>query len=203
LYWIEGDATDIRYQVLVNCDLQMVGEEFSRKPYAVAVHEGSPLRDLLNDAILRLLNQRRLETLKERWWTENPDKKDCGDMNDQSDGISIQNIGSFSWLYTIQIKCSVDWILLAFVHLLAYLGGVFIVIFVGIILACITLFIEFIYFKFNKNAKRSVTNVLPANETNRNRQPYIMDANRAKGEGVDQYGNNDYGFYGKKDGDQK
>lgn len=89
-----GDATDIRYQVLVNCDLQMVGEEFSRKPYAVAVQEGSPLRDLLNDAILRLLNQRRLETLKERWWTDNPDKKDCGDQNNQSDGISIQNIGS-------------------------------------------------------------------------------------------------------------
>lgn len=91
-----GDATDIRYQVLINCDLQMVGEEFSRKPYAVAVQEGSPLRDLLNDAILRLLNQRRLETLKERWWTDNPDKKECGDTNDQSDGISIQNIGSFS-----------------------------------------------------------------------------------------------------------
>ena len=90
-----GDATDIRYQVLVNCDLQMVGEEFSRKPYAVAVQEGSPLRDLLNDAILRLLNQRRLETLKERWWTDNPEKKECGDTNDQSDGISIQNIGLF------------------------------------------------------------------------------------------------------------
>lgn len=73
----------------------MVGEEFSRKPYAVAVQEGSPLRDLLNDAILRLLNQRRLETLKERWWTDNPEKKECGDTNDQSDGISIQNIGLF------------------------------------------------------------------------------------------------------------
>jgi hypothetical protein len=78
-------------------------------------------------------------------------------------------------------------------------GGVFIVIFVGIILACITLFIEFIYFKFNKNAKRAVTNVLPANETNRNRPPYIMDPNKTKGE--DQYGGNDYGFYGKKEGE--
>ena len=68
----------------------MVGEEFSRKPYAVAVQEGSPLRDLLNDAILRLLNQRRLETLKERWWTDNPEKKECGDTNDQSDGISTE-----------------------------------------------------------------------------------------------------------------
>ena len=25
---LKGDATDIRYQVLVNCDLQMVGEDF-------------------------------------------------------------------------------------------------------------------------------------------------------------------------------
>ena len=72
-------------------------------------------------------------------------------------------------------------------------GGVFIVIFVGIILACITLFIEFIYFKCNKNAKKTV-NVQPAN---RNRPAYITDANRTKGDGVDPYGN-DYGFYGTK-----
>jgi len=89
----EGDATDIRYQCMINCDLQMVGEDFSRKPYAVAVQNGSPLRDQLNDAILRLLNQRRLETLKERWWTDNPERKVCTDQNNQSDGISIQNIG--------------------------------------------------------------------------------------------------------------
>lgn len=45
-----GDATDIRYLVLTNCDLQMVGEEFSRKPYAIAVQQGSPLKDQFNDA---------------------------------------------------------------------------------------------------------------------------------------------------------
>ena len=51
-YWINniGDATDIRYAALTNCDLQMVGEEFSRKPYALAVRQGSPLKDILNDA---------------------------------------------------------------------------------------------------------------------------------------------------------
>ncbi len=37
-------------QVLTNCDLQMVGEEFSRKPYALAVQQGSPLKDQFNDA---------------------------------------------------------------------------------------------------------------------------------------------------------
>lgn len=49
-YAFIGDATDIRYKVLTNCDLQMVGEEFSRKPYALAVQQGSPLKDQLNDA---------------------------------------------------------------------------------------------------------------------------------------------------------
>ena len=64
----------------------MVGDEFSRKPYALAVQQGSPLKDQLNDAyvpgkyiflggakilffsILMLLNQRKLEAIKERWW---------------------------------------------------------------------------------------------------------------------------------------
>ena len=45
-----GDATDIRYLVLTNCDLQMVGEEFSKKPYAIGVQQGSPLREQLNYA---------------------------------------------------------------------------------------------------------------------------------------------------------
>ena len=47
---IAGDATDIRYQTFTNCDLQMVGDEFSRKPYALAVPQGSPLKDQFNDA---------------------------------------------------------------------------------------------------------------------------------------------------------
>ncbi|TRY77929.1 hypothetical protein TCAL_07724 [Tigriopus californicus] len=120
-YAFLGDATDIRYQVLTNCDLQMVGEEFSRKPYALAVQQGSPLKDQFNDAILKLLNQRKLETLKERWWNQNPKKKVCDDDDDSSGGISIYNI-----------------------------GGVFIVIFVGIGLAIITLIFEYWYYKNKK-----------------------------------------------------
>ena len=29
--------------------LQIVGDEFSRKPYAIAVQQGSPLKDMVND----------------------------------------------------------------------------------------------------------------------------------------------------------
>ena len=100
--------------------------------------------------ILKLLNQRKLETLKERWWNQNPQKKvsflfklwlnyflkhcwnrhknllisafpdlwmalkACEEADDNSGGISIHNI-----------------------------GGVFIVIFIGIGLAIVTLAAEY------------------------------------------------------------
>lgn len=43
-----GDATQNKYAVLTDCDLWEVGEEFSRKPYALAVQEGSPLKNELS-----------------------------------------------------------------------------------------------------------------------------------------------------------
>ncbi|XP_017786976.1 PREDICTED: ionotropic receptor 25a [Nicrophorus vespilloides] len=132
-----GDATDIKYLTLTNCDLQMVGEEFSRKPYAIAVQQGSPLRDQFNTAILQLLNKRQLERFKEKWWTNNPKAIKCEKQDDQSDGISIQNI-----------------------------GGVFIVIFVGIGLACITLAFEYWWYKYRKGSK-----VIAVQEAQQTRPP--------------------------------
>lgn len=74
--------------------------------------------------ILMLLNKRLLEKFKERWWRKDEVSSKCEKPEDQSDGISIQNI-----------------------------GGVFIVIFVGIGMACITLAFEFWYYKIRKQPK--------------------------------------------------
>ncbi|GBP52442.1 Ionotropic receptor 25a [Eumeta japonica] len=144
--WL-GDATDVRYHVLTSCDLQMVGDEFSRKPYAIAVQQGSPLKDQFNNAILQLLNKRKLEKLKENWWSNNPEAMKCEKQDDQSDGISIQNI-----------------------------GGVFIVIFMGIGLACVTLALEYWWYKWRKRPViGDVTQVEPAkiirNNAGTNDQP--------------------------------
>lgn len=68
-----------------------------------------------------LLNKRELEKLKEKWWKKDESQGKCEKPEDQSDGISIQNI-----------------------------GGVFIVIFVGIGMACITLIFEYWYYKYRK-----------------------------------------------------
>ncbi len=90
----KAEATMVKYAVMTNCDLQNIGNEFSRKPLALAVQQNSELKDKLSSAILKLLNQRRLESLKEKWWNKNPERKDCQDTKKQSDGISINNIGN-------------------------------------------------------------------------------------------------------------
>lgn len=75
-----------------------------------------------------------MEKLKEDWWKN---KKQCEKVEDQSDGISIQNI-----------------------------GGVFIVIFVGIGMACVTLVFEYWWYKYRKSTPK-ITNVseIPSNNT--------------------------------------
>lgn len=128
-----ADSTQIKYALMTNCDLISVGSEFSRKPLALAVQQGSTLKDEMSSAILQLLNQRVLEGLKEKWWNKNPDKVVCDDSEKDSDGISIANI-----------------------------GGVFIVIFIGIVLSCITLIFEYWYYK----QKRSGTRVVAVKDYN-------------------------------------
>ncbi|GFU11746.1 ionotropic receptor 25a [Nephila pilipes] len=80
--------------------------------------------------ILKLLNQRKLEGLKEKWWNKNPAKKECDDSSQQSDGISIANI-----------------------------GGVFIVIFIGVVLAVLTLIIEYFLYKKKRRSHARVVSV--------------------------------------------
>lgn len=48
-YVFLGDATDIQYLVLKYCGLKMVGEQFARRPYAIGVQQGSPLKDQIDE----------------------------------------------------------------------------------------------------------------------------------------------------------
>lgn len=45
-----GEAMQIRYLELTNCDLKRVGKEFGMRPFAFAVRKGSPLKSKLDDA---------------------------------------------------------------------------------------------------------------------------------------------------------
>ncbi|KAL3077934.1 hypothetical protein niasHS_013463 [Heterodera schachtii] len=126
-----ADAMEIKYAILTNCQLQQIGTEFSRKPYAIAVQTGHVLKEPLSQAILRLQNERKLETCKERWWHQNERRKDCPNLEDDSSGISIRNI-----------------------------GGVFIVILAGIGISMTMLLIEYIYYsrKFKSSSAAAEEN---------------------------------------------
>ena len=131
----------------------MVGDEFSRKPYALAVQQGSPLKDQLNDAyvenslflfknIIIFQHSEASQSKKaggnegkvvEPEWEPKGNSftcsskkitivafpfKNCDKEDEDTGGISIHNI-----------------------------GGVFIVIFIGIVLALVTLIAEYYYYK--------------------------------------------------------
>lgn len=88
-----ADANIVKYAVMTDCRLKAVGDEFSRKPIALGVRKGDDkLREELSYAILKLINQRYMEVLREKWWTNNPNKLECRDA-DESEGIGIENIG--------------------------------------------------------------------------------------------------------------
>ncbi|XP_045532788.1 ionotropic receptor 25a-like [Pieris brassicae] len=135
--WIT-DASDVRYLVMINCDLQKAGNEFSKKPYAIAVQTGSPLKDQFDRVILKLSNDRVLEALKEKWWNDNPEAAQCEKV-DESYGVSIQNI-----------------------------GGVFIVTFVAISLVCLTVGLEHWWHIFKKRTVvTSVSQMQPETKTSK------------------------------------
>ena len=68
--------------------------------------------------MLELINNRVLEELTNNWWDSNEMKKECPRIEDETDGISIKNI-----------------------------GGVFLVIVIGTILSLIVLAAEVYYYK--------------------------------------------------------
>ena len=123
------------YLTKSNCDLQIVGGEFSKRPYGIAIQKGSPIKDEFNTmygynlrvfsfnsiqfhviifllSILRMLNTRHLDRLQRKWWNQTY----CEKPEDTTDGITIQNV-----------------------------EGAYLVIVFGIALACVSLFVEYIY----------------------------------------------------------
>lgn len=110
--------------------------------------------------ILKLLNQRKLEAFKEKWWNKNPNKKSCEEFEEDSGGgISIYNIGNYFESYTLNHKNFITNYLISVRFKLfinrSVTGGVFIVIFVGIGLAILTLVFEYVYYKDKKQSRVS------------------------------------------------
>ncbi|KAJ8664779.1 hypothetical protein QAD02_006441 [Eretmocerus hayati] len=119
-----GDANDIRYITLRECELMRVGEEFSKRPYAIGVQEGSPLKEHLNHALYKISQERKLEAMKKKWWANVPGQKKCVSYDEAIDGIGMNSI-----------------------------RGLFNLSFRGIALACGVLIFEFFYYRYWTKSK--------------------------------------------------
>ncbi|RWS12193.1 glutamate receptor ionotropic: kainate 2-like protein [Dinothrombium tinctorium] len=101
-----AESIKVKWMAYTSCKFIQSGNEFSRRPLALAVQENDKLRDLLSSAILQLLNERKLERMKEDWWNGNPEKKECENYRHHIEGISIRNIGGVFVIILIGIGVS-------------------------------------------------------------------------------------------------
>ena len=116
------ESTSIEYLLERECDLYQVGGLLDSKGYGIATPSESPYRSLISDAILQLQESGTLHTLKNRWWSEKKGGGVCG----PKDGAQ-KAAGAASELG------------------LANVGGVFVVLAGGSIIAIIICVSEFIW----------------------------------------------------------
>ncbi|CAG7824227.1 unnamed protein product [Allacma fusca] len=112
------ESTAIEYNVERNCKLSQVGGPLDSKGYAVALKKGSKYRQAFSSGILRLQEQGVLDELKRKWWKEQRKENQCPAGGD-SDSVKPLR--------------------------LANVGGVFVVLIGGCIIAAVFAFTEFFW----------------------------------------------------------
>ncbi|KAL4659807.1 glutamate receptor 1-like isoform X2 [Arapaima gigas] len=79
------------------CDTMKVGGNLDSKGYGVATPKGSPLRNPVNLAVLKLNEQGLLDKLKNKWWY---DKGECGSGGGDSktSALSLSNVAGVFYI---------------------------------------------------------------------------------------------------------
>ena len=64
------ESSSIEYIMERDCDLAKVGGELDSKSYGIGMKKGSPYKEEMNQAILRLQENGVLHKLKNKWWKQ-------------------------------------------------------------------------------------------------------------------------------------
>ncbi|KAM7307983.1 glutamate receptor ionotropic, kainate 3 [Ixodes scapularis] len=115
------ESTSIEYVAQRHCQLNQVGGLLDSKGYGIATPTGSPYRNLLSSAILRLQESGTLQLLKERWWNV-----DTRGRCPEDAGSGVSSLSAASELG------------------LSKVGGVFVVLLAGLGFACIIAVVEYL-----------------------------------------------------------
>merc|ERR1719206_1289025 len=112
------ESASIQYLVERRCKLSQVGGLLDSKGYGLATRKGTPYKELLDNAILQLLEGGTLHRLKVRWWKQ---KRGGGACDAKGGGGGVKPLG------------------------LANVAGVFLVTMIGCAIASVFAFLEFLY----------------------------------------------------------
>ncbi|XP_039496514.1 glutamate receptor ionotropic, kainate 2 isoform X4 [Drosophila santomea] len=123
------ESTMLDYIVQRDCNLTQIGGLLDTKGYGIATPKGSPWRDKISLAILELQERGEIQMLYDKWWKNTDETCTRKNTSKQSkaNSLGLENI-----------------------------GGVFVVLITGIILAAIVAFFEF-WFNFRYNYKATPT----------------------------------------------
>ncbi|CAO4361403.1 unnamed protein product [Caenorhabditis nigoni] len=86
------ESSMLEYAVERDCELMQIGGLIDQKGYGIGLPKGSPYRELISTAILRLQEKTELTELKEKWWKDKSVVCEQPKRKDQDDGESIGGI---------------------------------------------------------------------------------------------------------------
>nr|XP_022293322.1 uncharacterized protein LOC111103957 [Crassostrea virginica] len=117
-----AESTTVEYKVERNCELTQIGNWLNSIGYGIALPKGSPYRDKISQRILYLQDNQIIKKLYNKWWKDMYINQTCdNEKKEQSNALTIQN-----------------------------LGGVFVVLIGGIVIAMVIAVFEFIYYAWTK-----------------------------------------------------
>ncbi|KAK7863959.1 hypothetical protein R5R35_000076 [Gryllus longicercus] len=124
------ESAAIEFIVERHCEVKQYGGLLDSKGYGIAMKKGAPYRNALSAAVLKLQESGRLMALKDKWWKEERGGGVCAsqDTGGGTAGLQLENV-----------------------------GGVFVVLVAGVILAVFMTLIELIWSVCTTSIKEKVS----------------------------------------------
>ncbi|OQR69094.1 glutamate receptor, partial [Tropilaelaps mercedesae] len=113
------ESASIEFLVERNCNLTQIGGLLDNKGYGIVTVKNSPFRQVLSSGILQLQEAGKLHSFKEKWWKERKGGGKCTDDTKKSSAVTELS--------------------------LANVGGVFVVLLLGLLLAALVGIAEFLW----------------------------------------------------------
>ncbi|XP_060661306.1 glutamate receptor ionotropic, kainate 2 isoform X1 [Drosophila nasuta] len=144
------ESTMLDYIVQRDCNLTQIGGLLDTKGYGIATPKGSPWRDKISLAILELQEKGDIQMLYDKWWknTDETCKRKSSNKHSKANALGLESI-----------------------------GGVFVVLIAGILIAFIVALSEFlINFRNQENTKRNHQCISNKNNYNTSTASIVGDA---------------------------